>query len=84
MSLLVQAAFIMLTLHRVDGAEVYLNANEVTAVAEPTAPNNPRRTINPAARCVVFMSDRRYFAIIETCTKVYNMLQHEIRKASPP
>ena len=79
MNLLVPAALVILTLTRVDGKAVYINAHEITAVAEPTI-----KTINPATRCIVFLTDRHFVAIIETCTKVYNMLQHEIRRAEPP
>jgi hypothetical protein len=65
----------LITLHRPDGREVHLNPAEITSVA-PTRPESDRaKVIVPGARCLIYLSDRHFFAVVETCAEVRRLLE---------
>lgn len=68
---LVAGALSLVVLHRADGHAIFLNPNNVTAIAEP----RDRSTLVPGARCVVFMADRHFYGVVETCAEVRQLLQ---------
>lgn len=61
----------LVVLHRADGHAVFIAPGQVTAIAEP----RDRSTLVPGARCVVFMSDRHFYGVTETCAEVRQLLQ---------
>lgn len=62
----------LVTLHRPDGRAIFINPAEVTAVAVPRR-EDAKTTIH-GANCVVFLSDRHFFGVIEPCVEVNRLL----------
>lgn len=63
----------LLVLHRPDGGTLYINPGEIAFVAEPR--KRPGSTLDPATRCVVFMSDRHFIGVMETCAAIKQLLE---------
>lgn len=63
----------LLVLHRLDGGEFLVNPAEITFVAAPR--KKPGTTMNPATRCVIFMTDRHFINVLETCAAVRQLLE---------
>jgi hypothetical protein len=68
------AALQLIMLHRLDGGEVYVNPAEITTLVQPRHGSDPGRTSHPDARCLVHLSDHKFFAVIETCAEVRRLL----------
>lgn len=68
------AALQLITLHAPDGRAVHLVPNQITALGAPRRGDDPRRTINPSANCLVFTTDRHQYAVLETCDAVQKLL----------
>ena len=64
-------ALSLVVLHRADGRAIFVNPGKVTTLAEP----RQQTTLTPGTRCVVFMEDRHFFPVIETCAEVRQLLQ---------
>lgn len=62
----------LLVLHRLDGGEILVNPTEITFLSEP---RKNRATMNPATRCIVFLSDRHFLDVLETCAAVRRLLE---------
>jgi len=63
---------LLITLHAPDGRPVYVNPKEITTVVVPRT--DSRRTITDKANCVVYLTDRHFFPVIETCAEILNLL----------
>ena len=68
---LVAGTLSLVVLHRADGHAVFVAPNQVTAIAEP----RDRSTLVPGVRCVIFMADRHFYPVLETCAEVRQLLQ---------
>ena len=68
---LVAGTLSLVVLHRPDGHGVFVNPDKITALAEP----REKSTLVPGARCVVFMNDRHFYPVTETCAEVRQLLQ---------
>ena len=64
----------LIALHRLDGGELFVNPAQIAFVAEPRKKPDTT-TLNPATRCVVFMTDRHFINVLETCAAVKQLLE---------
>jgi hypothetical protein len=71
---IIAATLQLITLHAPDGRAVHLAPSQITALGPPRRGDDPRRTINPSANCLVFTVDRHQYAVLETCDAVQKML----------
>lgn len=56
----------LIVLHRSDGGEVTVNAEQITSLRTPGAVAH--------ARCLVGLTDGRFVGVLETCTEVRQRL----------
>lgn len=67
----VVVALQLVVLHRVDGRELFINPEQIAAVAAP----RPSSTVNREVKCIVFMTDGKQYAVADTCAEVKRLLE---------
>ena len=65
----------LIELHAPTGQSIYLNANEITSIREPTG--SGLKHLVPGTKCVVVMSNAQFSAVRETCDEVRHLLDRE-------
>ena len=69
--MLVAAALVLL--HRLDGGEVLVSPDQITALHARGRGHN--RLITEDARCAVWLSDGRLISVFESCNRVRQLLE---------
>ena len=62
----------LLVLHRADGGEVIVAAGQITSLRSPAGPLSK---LAPTGGCVVWMTDSRFVAVLESCREVQRQLE---------
>lgn len=62
----------LIVLHRVDGGEVIVNAEQVTSLRDPVG---RLQHLAPSGRCLVYLVDGTFVAVRETCAAVRRQLE---------
>lgn len=65
-------ALFLLVLHRSDGGEVIINADQVTSLRTTAG---PLRNLAPGAHCLVGLTDGKHVGVLESCTEVKRQLE---------
>ena len=68
---LIFATVVLLMLHRIDGRELFINPDQIAAVAAP----RPSPTVSHEVKCLVFMTDGKHYAVTESCSEVKRLLE---------
>jgi len=63
----------LVSLHQVDGRAIFINPTDIITMAVPR--RDAERTSNPAAACIVFMSDGKHWQVLETCSAIKQMIE---------
>lgn len=75
LALLVEViALHLITLHQPDGRAVRLNPAGITSLLTPRPDAAAGKLLRPGSNCIVFLADRHYFGVIETCEAVSRLL----------
>ena len=70
---LAAAALALVLLHRADGGTVTVAAAHVTSLRE--TPGSLGKQVPDATRCLVGLTDGKFVAVLETCTRVRELLE---------
>jgi hypothetical protein len=62
----------LLVLHRADGGEVTINAEQITSLR---APAGSLHGLAPFAHCLVYLADGKLVGVLETCREVKARLE---------
>jgi hypothetical protein len=62
----------LITLHQPDGRVIHVNPAEITFFAAPR--RDDKQLLVSGSNCVVFLTTRRYFGVVETCEAVRQLL----------
>jgi hypothetical protein len=62
----------LIVLHRSDGGEVTINPAQITTLRTPAG---PLAHLSPFARCIVYLTDGKQVAVLETCEAVKTRLE---------
>jgi hypothetical protein len=65
-------ALSLLVLHRSDGGEVIINADQVTSLRTTAG---PLHGLSPGAHCIIGLTDGKYVGVLETCREVKRQLE---------
>jgi hypothetical protein len=75
---LLPAATYLIVLHSVDGFEISVNPAQITQL-HPTRESRPvpmpNQVIAPGIRCVIALTDGKYFSVVEDCAVVRKKLE---------
>lgn len=75
--MLLQIAIGLIALHLVDGREVLINPRQVTRLGESRPEGDPQKTLTDEVRCVIWLTDGTYVAVIETCGTVRKLMEEK-------
>lgn len=75
MDMLLAAVFVLL--HRLDGGEVFVNPDQVTAMNARAGEHNKHLT--EQAQCAVGLSNGRLISVLESCARVKQLLEEARR-----
>jgi hypothetical protein len=77
-ALVLVAALYFIVVHGPKGDEIDINASEIASIHAPREDS----LLNEHVSCVIFMSDRRFISVRETCMEVIEMIAK--LKEKPP
>lgn len=77
MAMLLQVAFTigLFSVHMADGREVLVNPRQVTRLGEARPEGDPQKTLTDEVRCVIWLTDGTYVAVVETCVTVRRLME---------
>lgn len=69
---MITVLLLLIVLHRSDGAEVMVNAEQITSLRSPAGHLG---RLAPGGRCIVNLVDGKFIAVLESCTEVRRLAQ---------
>lgn len=76
-----------LVLHQVDGRQILINAEYIitlTPTEEAAGISKRNKLVAPGARCVVVLSNNRYYGVLEDCAAVRNLMEAKLPRLPVP
>ena len=74
-------AVVLLTLHSVNGSEIYINASEITSMREAREDDRNDKLTALGSRCHVAMTDGKFASVTEECREIREQLQDRLDRA---
>lgn len=76
---MILATVVLVTLHGVNGHEIFVNPREVTSM-HAAIPGKPNKTFTEGVRCMISTTDGKFVTVIETCEAVRQLFQNSKRE----
>lgn len=61
----------LIVLHRSDGGDVTINADQITSLRDPVRHGQ----LFPAGHCIIGLTDGKFVAVLEACAEVRRLLE---------
>lgn len=71
-------AFELLELHGPDGQTVFINDRQISSLRMPIA--NDLKHFVKGTKCIVVTVDGKFIAVVESCTKIRDMMENNHAK----
>ena len=70
-------AYALILLHMVNGVEVAINPAQITSLQTTTeaAKGMPNALVHKDARCVVWLSSGKFYAVVEECSAIQQIIE---------
>jgi hypothetical protein len=68
------AATVMLTLHAVDGHEIFVTAGHITSL-QHRKPGEKNTLFVEGTNCLVNLTDGKFVTVVETCDEIHKLVE---------
>jgi hypothetical protein len=74
--------YVLLVLHSVTGAEIDINAAEITSMRESREDDANDKLVVQGVRCVVSMTDGKFASVKEHCSEIHDQIDARLEQAA--